>query len=581
MTLQEQIELITGPQSASGDWFDTTLLNKAKQHGEACPATPPADTEAVTINSGGQGATYNNHLYYDLAKSLRVAYERTADPTFLTLFRKCADSWWQHPTWIGSGTIRLLPDSATPSPREANLGGLILRAIDGRDDMWDWGNQYTRYSFNNWIKIRQSNPQLHYGVREGAFSLLYATWLAVVLPDSFPLQAGGMITNGAQLRADYLQDVETACVQYFGRLQYPDGSWRWSSAADEFLSDDGGTLEGIMQPFMVGLLLRALCVVHSVTTNPTVKENVKGQILRACRHLYSDGPYIKDQVEQNSGKRIRGFHYFFHGGTSKNPTRYDTGDIKFPWTATEAWWLPGARQAISTILGSFGYAYKISGDEFFKSAGDEMYDSAYLGTDGVRAMMDDTSKNFSQHVMGSSSYKAWVGGTVTQPPVPTPSPSPLPPSPDGTKATTIIDSTSAKWTLVANKTLRNGIQAGGGEGTIYKYLAQVVYVLGMDNFWYKWATSAWERLTQTEPGTTPSPTPTPTPTPAPTPTPTPVPPPTPIPAPALPRVLRYPTGLNEQVTLWQQQAGEGYRPNRLVPRPANQPKGNYVEFVKF
>ena len=99
----------------------------------------------------------------------------------------------------------------------------------------------------------------------------------------------------------------------------------------------------------------------------------------------------------------------------------------------------------------------------------------------------------------------------------------------------------------------------------------------MDNFWYKWGTSAWERLTQTEPGTIP-PAPSPTPTPAPAPNPTPIPP---MPTPALVRVLRYPTGLSEQVTLWQQQAGEGYRPNRLVPRPANQPKGNYVEFVKF
>ena len=102
-----------------------------------------------------------------------------------------------------------------PPPRHAGIGGLILRALDGRPEMWDWINAYTRYHFDLWLKRRINDSQLYYGVREGAFALHYAAWLAKTLPDSFPLQAGGTATNGAALRAQYLADIEAISVQLF------------------------------------------------------------------------------------------------------------------------------------------------------------------------------------------------------------------------------------------------------------------------------------------------------------------------------------------------------------------------------
>jgi hypothetical protein len=506
-------EFITSSLTPIGSsWFDQTQVAKAKEHGAACPVTPTTD------EAGADNFVLLN--YYDLPLSEYIAYARTGDAAFQTLARKCADAWWQQQSWIGEGKVRAwLPppqgeDNAAPPPRHAGIAGLTLRAEDGRPELWDWINSYTRYFFDIYV-MRRLNSAL-YDLREGAFTLHYATWLAKGLPDSFPLTAGGTATNGAQLRAQYLADVEMAAVQYFGRTQRADGAWVWN---DDWLDDDGGSLVGVMQPFMVGLLLAALCDVYELTGNATVKENVKSQITRGCRHLYSDGPYIKDQIEQVSGKRIRGFHYFYHGGTSVNPTRYEKGDIAFPWTALEAWWLPGTRQAISTILPAFGKAFQLSGDPFFKTAGDELWDAAYSGSDGVRAMMDGTPKNYNQHARRVASYLAWTGAPVPAPvPVPVPPPAPLPePSPDGTKATTIVDAARATWTIgSARQTLRDGVQAGGGEGSIYKYLAQTVYVFGTDNFWYKWAGSAWERLTQTEPGTTPAPAPEPEPQPSPT-----------------------------------------------------------------
>ena len=45
--------------------------------------------------------------------------------------------------------------------RHAGIGGLILRALDGRPEMWDWINAYTRYHFDLWLKqTHQRSPAL-------------------------------------------------------------------------------------------------------------------------------------------------------------------------------------------------------------------------------------------------------------------------------------------------------------------------------------------------------------------------------------------------------------------------------------
>src|SRR5688572_20635194 len=145
-------EFIIGPQVAAGDsWFDRTQIAKARLHGEACPVTPPTDDNGLN--------SFILLHYYDLPLTLYIAYRRTGDPTFLTLFRKAADSWWKHPTWIGEGSVRPWPDSAAPPPRHAGVGGLILRALDGRPEMWDWIVGYTQAHLDIWCKQRIRDAQ--------------------------------------------------------------------------------------------------------------------------------------------------------------------------------------------------------------------------------------------------------------------------------------------------------------------------------------------------------------------------------------------------------------------------------------
>lgn len=134
--------------------------------------------------------------------------------------------------------------------------------------------------------------------------------------------------------------------------------------------------------------------------------------------------------------------------------------------------------------------------------------------------------------------------TPTPTPTPTPqpvSPVPKPPSPDGTKANTIVDSSGGEWTLGPNgQTLRNGIHMGSGTGSIYKYLGGVVYVLGNDA-WYRWADTFWTRHSATEPGVTP-------------------PAPTPVPSPVLEtRRVVWPRQEGKQKTVLDQQWAERFR----------------------
>lgn len=421
MNLQEQIDFILGPQAPMDDsYFSRVQVSRGQLLGDSCPAIPPTDPAALN--------EYVLHLqYYDLPMCLYVDYRRTGDAGFNSDARNAADSWWQHPNWIDSGRIRLweTQGSATPAPRHAGIGGLILRALDGRPEFWDWIVGYTMWNFDIWLKSRipkpgDLNPALYIGVREGAFMLQYATWIAATLPDSYP--------NAAAIRAQFLADAEAVAVNYYGRLQRSDGSWRWNDGDvidDPKAGGDGGTLVGITQPFQIGLLLHALIDLHRLTANPSVKDNLKTQILNGCRHLYSDGPYRKDEpIPYDPSKRRRSFFYLYHGGTSVNPTKFEKGGWSYPGNnITE---IQDERQAIGPVVAAYGYAHLISGDPFFKTAGDELWDSAYGSTDGIHNFFDTDGKGYNQNARRAGSYLVWAGMPEQPAPVPIPIPAPAP-----------------------------------------------------------------------------------------------------------------------------------------------------------
>lgn len=513
-------DFILGPQVLPRDtWFDRTQVSMARSLGESCPAIPPTGGDALNQYEVGL-------QYYDLPMSEYIVHRKTGDPAVLMYAQKAADSWWKHPGWIGEGRIRKWPNEASPPPRHAGMGGLILRAMDGRPEMWDWIVGYTQAHLNIWLKSRLNNASLHVDIREGAFAFHYAVWVAKTLPDSYPLQAGGIATNGAAIRTQLLADLDKITTDYYERLQYPCGCWRYNA---DLKDGDGGTLVGITQPFTIGLLLLAFADLHQITTSPVTKESLKRQILKAARHLYVDGMYRKDDsVPYDPAKKWRCFWYLFHGGTTVNPAKFERGGWSLPGVNANE--VSDARQSIGPVVAIYGYAYSISGDSFFKTAGDELWDAAYNGTDGIRNLMNTDGKGFNQNCRRAGSYPVWAGQSAIPPmpiPQPTPTPAPIPipvpvspPSPDGTEGPAVTDSEGAVWTLgPGSRTLRNGVDVGGA-GKRYLYWQKVVYLQGMSDGWFKWTGTAWKSIGTTRP---PAPIVQPAPTPIPVPQPVPVP----------------------------------------------------------
>jgi uncharacterized protein (TIGR03437 family) len=147
---------------------------------------------------------------------------------------------------------------------------------------------------------------------------------------------------------------------------------------------------------------------------------VQLQITKACQHLYHGGPYRKDEtVNGLPGRRWRSFWYFYHGGTTVNPTRYENGGASYT-AADQGWIVKSERQGISTIFSAYGYAYVMTGDSTFKAMGDELYESAFGDlTDGIHNEADGSAKNYNQNYRSGGRYLAWrLGGGTPVPSTP-------------------------------------------------------------------------------------------------------------------------------------------------------------------
>src|ERR1051325_3772087 len=297
------------------------------------------------------GANTDNYYlanYYDTALVQYINYYRTGDRRFLEYARKTADSFW-HSQWIGDGTVM---DGANHlPPRSMAFAGLMLRALDGRPEMWDYLERETRAQFEAWVSLRRNDARLYYDIREDGYAQLYAVMLAKVLPDSYPRYANGtlnsqtgMIADGAAKRATYLSPTEDTAINFFGRLQRPDGSWRWDADGRAKPTDQQRDVE---QPFMVGLYLESIILLHQISTDPRIKSQLLNQLTRSVRHLYDDAFEGNHPVTDLPPYRWRCMVYFWGGGTVANPRQYSP-----PAPSTTANKEPGQVDRKSTRLNS-------------------------------------------------------------------------------------------------------------------------------------------------------------------------------------------------------------------------------------
>ncbi|HJQ32271.1 MAG TPA: Ig-like domain-containing protein [Pyrinomonadaceae bacterium] len=385
-----------------------------------------ADTYHNDASRGWNSDRYYDSGYYDMALVQYLNYYRTGDTTFLTYARRAADSWWASP-YIENGTV--FEGQYNLPPRSMAYAGLMLRALDGRPEMWDYLQRHVRVTFDNWVGRRVGDAGLYYDIREDGYAQLYAVLLARVLPDSYPLYpsgtlaaSGGTATDGAQKRAAFLKDTERAAVQFFGRLQGTDGSWKW-----DIPDEDAYRVE---QPFMIGLYMESVVALDRITTDPTVKASLRSQLEKAVHRLYERGYRGGEQVSDMPKYRWRGMWYYSCGGTAADPTAYERGPGQGRMvTGGNLDEIRAVRHLNSTVHHAFGYAYALTGNAEYLRMGDEVFDASYGDVvDGIHGQADDgRGKDYAMNFRASGRYLALrLQGQQAPAPTPTPTPTSTP-----------------------------------------------------------------------------------------------------------------------------------------------------------
>lgn len=384
----EEIGFILGPQLTSGSslnpwpWFDENALAMGHQFGNAFGASP------------------SHENYYDQARVQYTNYFRTGDVQFLDYGRKVADGWYEY----------VKPLGVQVAPRMAGISGLMLRAMDGRPEIWQWITEWTDHHMKIWLENHVSDPTLHYGLRDGGYALYYGALLAAAHPDP-------------EVRAEYLGRILTVARDYYARLQYDNGGWYWSDSYAEVRipkGDDEFYLH--CQPFMVGLMLEGLIAVHRLVDDPVVADAIIG----GTEWLYRYG-YRPAEPSPIEGLNWRGAWYFvFEPGTplpsaSDYPDgaapRYGSDGVTVVQGTTDLrdGWDPNSirdvRQLNGTQIHAFGYAYKISGDPRFLTWGDDIFSASFgngvgPGADASYLLADYIAKTYNQAYRTSGTYLA-------------------------------------------------------------------------------------------------------------------------------------------------------------------------------
>lgn len=390
---------------------DTRLTLKAPWRFNSVSDTV-ADTYYQQVGYNANTESYYSDNYYDLALVQYINYYRTGDTRFLAYARKTADAWW-HSQLIGDGTVIGGPNHLPP--RSMAFAGLMLRAMDGRPEMWDYLEREVRASFDNWVYSRRNDATLYYDLREDGYAQLYAVLLAKVLPDKYLLYGNGTLrpstgtaSNGAAKRATYLSQVEDVAVNFFGRLQRPDGSWRWDANTSP---DPNDQFRNVEQPFMSGLYLESVTLLHQLTSRREIKAKLAEQLTRSVTHLYRDA-YERSVVSDSPKQRWRAVVYFWGGGTVARPSLYNPPSPRRELKNQEGG-VPGARHLNSTIHHAFGYAYHVTGESKYKEMGDEIFDASYGDrVDGIHCLADSgKGKDYAMNYRASGRYLVWRLGT--------------------------------------------------------------------------------------------------------------------------------------------------------------------------
>lgn len=351
---------VRGPFFASAINSDTSITLDANW--------PHADVSGVAWKTNGttSGLTDQQYFdsfthYYDFGQVLYILYHQTGNTAYRDLARIQTDAWYTGSpnSGVGSGDYAI-------APRSGYMAGLMLRALDGRPDMWDFIERWVDYQFNIWLWTRRNNATLHYGVRDGAFCLLYASLLSTVLPDSYRNTADTADINGVTKRAYHLDRCIQMITLYYERLQHADGGFYWDQ-------EDAEHNIGAVT-FQWGYVMEAMIVLHKAirdtpayATTTTAIEN----ILTALVDCTWTRAWRPEAVPDMSPLFWRGLWYqVYRVDEAKSPSGSGV-------TGGDPFKINDMRQFACMVVHAFGYVYHLTSDPKYLTQGDEIFSALY------------------------------------------------------------------------------------------------------------------------------------------------------------------------------------------------------------
>jgi len=364
---------------------DTQLTLANAYAGTSIPGGTPWHTD---FNNPSDGKPANEIYYessrYDLALIAYKQFHRTGLTKWLDGARKVADSRWRS-DFVYYGTIN--HGDMRPPPYYGELSGLIMRAVDGRPEFWDYLYRYVIKDYEAIVTplLDKTTPHfMHDDTRSMGYTLEWAVMLAVLLPDDYYSYDNGThkpvtgVVLGRSKRSELIDKAEDAALA-FGRSQFPDGSWRWNLS--------NGSIVGANQPYMDAIYLQSAALLHQVTQRADVKSSLREQLRKSCDFLWSTyGETDPVTNPEFQGYFWRASPYYAHG--TETATGKNFGPPYVRGAATTLLQGDGSVRAERSgqqtlFLHAFGYLYAATGDASLKVNADEMMDSAWGDIDKV------------------------------------------------------------------------------------------------------------------------------------------------------------------------------------------------------
>ena len=147
-----------------------------------------------------------NVNYYDNVMAFYSLYYRTGLTIFRDYARTLGDRWFTMPD-IDQGLADCNVDICVQGPRIVSFTGLVLRALDGRPDMWPGLRTWTDTSARQLTWLGD--------IRESAYLVSQQALCGIADPDTAPMGH----------RATCQQRVADAIANVWLPAQLPDGSW--------------------------------------------------------------------------------------------------------------------------------------------------------------------------------------------------------------------------------------------------------------------------------------------------------------------------------------------------------------------